>query len=93
MAFRRKRCIAIVEGTVYDMFATFVNPANKGPNFTWGDFPEMMASLIKRQLFLSLPNVYSQADPSKKEVEFSSQYARDLATRLIKRAGLIDTSS
>ena len=68
------------------MFAGFQRPDYKGPNFTWTDFPEMVEDLARVQIFTSI----TMTKKTQAEIEDkAAEYAKEIATTLIKRAGYV----
>jgi len=70
---------------VLDMASVFLNPKGQGPNFTWKDFPGIIANLV---------GVYSMnVKVDKVDRDFAKKYAVDkakiLAERFVRDAGLV----
>lgn len=76
------QCYAVVS----DMFATFLDVKMRGEKFTWDKFPDMMASLCPRYVALNVK--YLKKDEAEYETK-AEEYGREIATRLIKRAGFV----
>lgn len=73
--------IIICYAMVSQSFAGFVNPANRGPNFDWDNFPEMMKSYCGAQIFLHI----DVPDEHKAEVvDFVKDFAFEFSTTLVK---------
>ena len=73
-------CYANVAGE----FATLLNPKFQGPNWTW----DLFANMCERQsdLWMRLNDVKG----NRKEIDAAAaEFAKDIATTLVTRAGLI----
>jgi hypothetical protein len=69
---------AIVAG----LFADFINPENRGPNFKWENFPDLAWKLSNIQLYYEYPL-------SENKLKVFEQYTKNLARNYLSRAGLI----
>lgn len=70
-------CYAIVSNN----FATFQNPAMRGPNFQWDAFPKMMRSRCETGVFL---NVVIPEKHIKTVREFASNAGFEIASNLLR---------
>lgn len=67
-------------------FADFHSPKNVGAKFTWGRFPEIVASLVRAQVFI----IFGRMPKNISEVEdYAYKTAKDLAEALVVRAGYV----
>lgn len=75
-------CVSFVAG----MFAEFNNPVNRGENFTWEKFPELVATVAKAQVFI----IFARKPKNMVEVEeYSYITAKDFAEALVVKAGYV----
>jgi len=73
-------CYAYVAGN----FAMFINPINRGANFTWDSFVIMQEKSSSEWMFIQ------HVKGEKEEVNtMAKQYANEIATTLVTRAGLL----
>jgi hypothetical protein len=72
-------CYANVAGS----FADFMNPDNRGPNFTWGWF--IMYSEELATTWMRIHNVRGHRETIN---ETAKQYAREIAENLVDRTGV-----
>lgn len=78
-------CATFVAG----MFAEFHNTQNRGNDFTWKKFPEIITSLVKAQIFI----IFERRPRNMSEVEeYAYKTAKDLAEALVVRAGYANYS-
>ena len=73
-------CLAYVAG----MFADFINPKNRGPNFSWNKFIDMCVENSKDWLFIHAV----RATPE--EYEYARKATKHTASNLIGRSGLLE---
>lgn len=76
-------CYANVSG----LFAMFINPKYRGPNFTWKYFIEHCEE--NADLWLMIANIKGKKDEINVQAKI---YAKEIAERLVKRAGLDEES-
>lgn len=76
-------CISFAAG----MFAEFHNPAIRGENFTWDKFPDLVANLVKAQVFI----IFARKPLDMSEVEeYSYVTAKGFAESLVFKAGYVN---
>ena len=69
------------------MFAMFLDDKMMGDKFTWDKFPDMMTRLCALHVALNIKcTKKDEAEYEAKAVE----YGREIAMRLIKRAGFVE---
>ena len=65
------------------MFQEFSeNPGYKGPNFTWDEFPEMVARMARVSAFQYFPETEKL---TQEDEDVAAQAARTTATKLVKQ--------
>lgn len=67
-------CYAIVSTN----FALFLNPKFRGPNFTWEEFPLMMAEMCHNSIFMYSPKV------GEKHMKLAYDNGKTIAEKLIR---------
>jgi len=84
--YKQMQVISYCRGLVGSMFADFHDDNMKGSNFTWENFPNMMASLASANVSC----VIRTNKNTKKDIEtFATNTAKDFATILLKNAKYI----
>lgn len=73
-------------------FAKFVNPANRGPNFTWAKFPKMAQDYVETNMWIAT-GLDETSKNKDKELEFIRTIAKGIAENLIELAGLVDAKT
>ena len=69
-------CYAVVSG----MFARMNNPKNRGPNFTWSKFPDMMAEKCEVEIFIYVNRGRFSIDDIK---SYAGKCGMEIATTLV----------
>ena len=69
----------VVYATVLDLFAMFLNPKNRGENFSWKTFPSLAQKMVKTQLLLSV------VIKNTKQEKEAHVYGEDIAYKIAKR--------
>ena len=65
-------------------FPMFLNPKNRGPNFTWEGFPELLAGFCETQAFLNCTNKRKRKAYEKHGYETG----KSIGEQMVKEAGL-----
>ena len=73
--FVEKMCLTVVG----EMFASFHNPKFRGPNFTWGGFPDLVSNLCAQQIA-----IHSNSRNRVKMEEYAATFSRRLAAEYVQ---------
>lgn len=76
----------LCHATVSNMFALFCNEKFRGEKFAWNNFPKMMASQCKDQVFLADIKGKNQQEI----FEHAEKIGFEIANRMVKTAGFIN---
>jgi hypothetical protein len=80
MADKEKLLQEIGKSYATSLFQDMQNPAYRGPNFTWENFPEMAARLASTSAFMKFP--HSEKLTTEDE-NLAAQTAREVAAKLV----------
>lgn len=77
--------------TVASMFASFQDPAMRGPNFNWKNFPEMAARNCENQCFLNTNYVISTSNRKRwnRHMKQAHEFGIIFATRLLRESKVL----
>lgn len=68
----------VCHAIVAHRFASMCNPSNRGPNFSWDDFPESMGELCEVNLFTQIE------DPTDEMKAHARETGEELAERMVE---------
>jgi hypothetical protein len=71
---------------VSSWFAGMCNPLNRGKNFKWGNFVDMMVNMSNNWMFIH--HVHTKGNKVQIE-ELAKQYTREIAERMIEQSGFL----
>ena len=85
MLSRDETCRIVGEEMAATMFAAFLNPACRGPNFSWEEFSEIVGSLSETQAGMALP-----VKPTRKQERIAREAGIREAKRLLKESDILN---
>jgi hypothetical protein len=68
-------------------FSRFVNPENRGPNFTWSKFPILAQNYCETNMWVA-SGLADTTKNEKEELEFIRATSKKIAEELVENAGL-----
>ena len=85
MRSRDDTCRIVGEAMAVTMFATFLNPACRGSNFSWEEFSEIVGSLSETQVGMALP-----VKPTRKQARIAREAGIREAQRLLEKSDILN---
>lgn len=84
--FQKYKAAEYCSSFVAGMFANMHNPEYRGDKFTWGKFPDMVAGLVKAQIFI----IFYKKPKNLIEIEdWAFNRAKGIAESLLHAAGYV----
>lgn len=80
----RLKIDAVCLAATSELFASMINEKNRGPNFTWGKFPDLASRLGTSSVLISNDWNNNKIEEVKK---YASEYCEQLARTYLQAAG------
>lgn len=77
---------------VANHFSRFVNPENRGVNFTWDKFPKLAQSYCETNMWVAT-GLCDTTKNEKEELEFIRATSKKIAEDLVENAGFLQTGN